>query len=289
MLCVHPGRARQGPDRAAAQRGRRANLERAAAGAGELGDQPGDADDPPPARSARRQRTGWCCSRASTRSAAASRPTTGRPGRRWRRSVRSAASSRWPASVWLSDGEYAAFFHDDGRYFRGSGQADAVHGLPDPSADGGLTWQAPTTVWSGSRGRCRRCAEWGVSAPARSRCDGSLETPSESAPTRPRRRSDLLAERAPSFRVFSTGSSSRRCRSCHDFRRQGRLALRRRRDSGRCARGRATLNAQGAVATLDFLGEEVADRDKALAAVDEYVALFDVIAAESSTPTSRSS
>jgi proline dehydrogenase len=41
-----------------------------------------------------------------------------------------------------------------------------------------------------------------------------------------------------------------------------------------------TLNSQGAMATLDLLGEEVAEREKALAAVDEYVRVFDAIARE---------
>jgi proline dehydrogenase len=38
------------------------------------------------------------------------------------------------------------------------------------------------------------------------------------------------------------------------------------------------LNALGAMATLDLLGEEVSDRAKANAAVEEYLALFDAIA-----------
>jgi proline dehydrogenase len=37
------------------------------------------------------------------------------------------------------------------------------------------------------------------------------------------------------------------------------------------------LNGQGAMATLDVLGEEVTDRAKAAAAVEEYVSLFDAI------------
>jgi proline dehydrogenase len=40
------------------------------------------------------------------------------------------------------------------------------------------------------------------------------------------------------------------------------------------------LNAGGAMATLDILGEEVAERGKAVAAVDEYLALFDAISEE---------
>jgi proline dehydrogenase len=37
------------------------------------------------------------------------------------------------------------------------------------------------------------------------------------------------------------------------------------------------LNAQGAMATIDLLGEEVRERDKAAAAVEEYVRIFDAI------------
>jgi proline dehydrogenase len=40
------------------------------------------------------------------------------------------------------------------------------------------------------------------------------------------------------------------------------------------------LNAAGAMATLDVLGEEVTDRGRARAAVDEYLGVFDVIAGE---------
>ncbi|MFP5286664.1 MAG: proline dehydrogenase family protein [Thermoanaerobaculia bacterium] len=40
------------------------------------------------------------------------------------------------------------------------------------------------------------------------------------------------------------------------------------------------LNQQGAMATIDVLGEEVKEREKALAAVDEYLRVFDTIAAE---------
>ncbi|HSK77795.1 MAG TPA: proline dehydrogenase family protein [Thermoanaerobaculia bacterium] len=38
-----------------------------------------------------------------------------------------------------------------------------------------------------------------------------------------------------------------------------------------------SLNTQGAMATLDVLGEEVKEREKALAAVEEYVRVFDAI------------
>jgi proline dehydrogenase len=40
------------------------------------------------------------------------------------------------------------------------------------------------------------------------------------------------------------------------------------------------LNQQGAMGTIDVLGEEVKEREKALAAVDEYLRVFDTIAAE---------
>jgi len=40
------------------------------------------------------------------------------------------------------------------------------------------------------------------------------------------------------------------------------------------------LNQQGAMGTIDVLGEEVKERDKALAAVEEYLQVFDAIAAE---------
>ncbi|HEX7183513.1 MAG TPA: proline dehydrogenase family protein [Thermoanaerobaculia bacterium] len=40
------------------------------------------------------------------------------------------------------------------------------------------------------------------------------------------------------------------------------------------------LNGQGAMATVDVLGEEVSERDKALAAVEEYVRVFQVIDAQ---------
>ena len=37
------------------------------------------------------------------------------------------------------------------------------------------------------------------------------------------------------------------------------------------------LNAEGAMATMDVLGEEVTERDKAEAAVEEYIRLFHAI------------
>ncbi len=42
-----------------------------------------------------------------------------------------------------------------------------------------------------------------------------------------------------------------------------------------------SLNQQGAMATLDVLGEEVKEREKAVAAVEEYLQVFDTIARES--------
>ena len=41
-----------------------------------------------------------------------------------------------------------------------------------------------------------------------------------------------------------------------------------------------TLNQQGAMGTIDVLGEEVKEREKAVAAVEEYLRVFDAIAAE---------
>ncbi len=41
-----------------------------------------------------------------------------------------------------------------------------------------------------------------------------------------------------------------------------------------------TLNGQGAMATIDLLGEEVAEREKATAAVEEYVRVFDALSRE---------
>src|SRR5688572_20119237 len=40
------------------------------------------------------------------------------------------------------------------------------------------------------------------------------------------------------------------------------------------------LNEQGAMATVDVLGEEVKERQKAVAAVEEYLRVFDTIARE---------
>jgi proline dehydrogenase len=41
-----------------------------------------------------------------------------------------------------------------------------------------------------------------------------------------------------------------------------------------------SLNAQGAMATIDVLGEEVHEREKAAAAVEEYIRVFDAISAQ---------
>ncbi len=53
----------------------------------------------------------------------------------------------------LRDGRYAAWFHDDGRYFR----ADSKQAKPvrftlyqTLSDDGGLTWNEPRAIWSGT-------------------------------------------------------------------------------------------------------------------------------------------
>lgn len=51
----------------------------------------------------------------------------------------------------LKDGRYAAWFHDDGRFFRNEGRATGVFTLyQTESADGGLTWTEPRAIWSGS-------------------------------------------------------------------------------------------------------------------------------------------
>ncbi|MCA9001584.1 MAG: exo-alpha-sialidase [Planctomycetes bacterium] len=53
----------------------------------------------------------------------------------------------------LADGTHLAMFHDDGRFIQGSGRVASppVFTLYQTrSADGGLTWSAPETVWSGS-------------------------------------------------------------------------------------------------------------------------------------------
>ncbi len=52
--------------------------------------------------------------------------------------------------VRLRDGEYAAFFHDDGRWFTKGGTRSHFTVYQTRSGDGGLTWREPTVVWSGS-------------------------------------------------------------------------------------------------------------------------------------------
>ncbi len=51
--------------------------------------------------------------------------------------------------VRLANGDYAAFFHDDGRFFRDGGQRTRFTVYQTRSGDGGLTWGEPTVVWSG--------------------------------------------------------------------------------------------------------------------------------------------
>lgn len=52
--------------------------------------------------------------------------------------------------VQLANGEYAAFFHDDGRYFREGGRRTQFTVYETRSGDGGLTWREPTVVWTGA-------------------------------------------------------------------------------------------------------------------------------------------
>ncbi|MCB9884274.1 MAG: exo-alpha-sialidase [Planctomycetes bacterium] len=52
--------------------------------------------------------------------------------------------------VHLADGDYAAFFHDDGRFFRGGGKRTQFTVYQTRSSDGGLSWRAPTVVWTGA-------------------------------------------------------------------------------------------------------------------------------------------
>lgn len=55
------------------------------------------------------------------------------------------------ALVRLKDGELAAFFHDDGRFFRSEGRAAGQFTLFQTlSKDGGLSWGEPRALWSGS-------------------------------------------------------------------------------------------------------------------------------------------
>lgn len=50
-----------------------------------------------------------------------------------------------------SKGEYAAFFHDDGRFFAATGKATGTFTLyQTDSKDQGATWSTPRSLWSGS-------------------------------------------------------------------------------------------------------------------------------------------
>jgi hypothetical protein len=46
----------------------------------------------------------------------------------------------------LTSGEYMAFFHDDGRFLRGSGERSLFQVFKTLSEDGGLTWSEPSVV-----------------------------------------------------------------------------------------------------------------------------------------------
>jgi hypothetical protein len=48
----------------------------------------------------------------------------------------------------LKNGSYAAFFHDDGRFFRNANERGQFHVYQTLSRDGGLTWGEPTVVAS---------------------------------------------------------------------------------------------------------------------------------------------
>lgn len=50
----------------------------------------------------------------------------------------------------LANGDYAAFFHDDGRFFRDGGKRSQFTVYQTRSSDGGLSWRAPTVVWTGA-------------------------------------------------------------------------------------------------------------------------------------------
>ena len=51
--------------------------------------------------------------------------------------------------VALANATHAAFFHDDGRWFRPEGKRAAFTVYQTVSPDGGVTWGEPTIVWSG--------------------------------------------------------------------------------------------------------------------------------------------
>lgn len=46
----------------------------------------------------------------------------------------------------LRDGRYMAFFHDDGRFFKGEGKVTKFRVYSTASKDGGLTWGAPVVI-----------------------------------------------------------------------------------------------------------------------------------------------
>lgn len=49
------------------------------------------------------------------------------------------------------EGKFAAFFHDDGRYFHADGKAAGVFTVYQSNSDDeGATWQTPRAIWSGS-------------------------------------------------------------------------------------------------------------------------------------------
>ncbi len=51
----------------------------------------------------------------------------------------------------LGDGKFAAFFHDDGRFFAAQGKATGTFTLyQTDTADRGATWSVPRAIWSGS-------------------------------------------------------------------------------------------------------------------------------------------
>ena len=52
--------------------------------------------------------------------------------------------------VRLASGDYAAFFHDDGRFLREGGQRGRFAIYQTRSSDGGRTWGPPRTVWEGA-------------------------------------------------------------------------------------------------------------------------------------------
>lgn len=51
--------------------------------------------------------------------------------------------------VALRDGRHAAWFHDDGRFFKQGGKRAQFTVYQTVSQDGGVTWAAPTVLWTG--------------------------------------------------------------------------------------------------------------------------------------------